>query len=86
MKFEKLIKERYSCRKFKDKAVEQEKIDKILEAGLVAPTACNLQPQRILVLTDKDKIKADAINMHGFEQSISLDLPPLSTIYLKKTR
>ena len=35
---------------------------------------------------DKDKIKADAINMHGFEQSISLDLPPLSTIYLKKTR
>lgn len=58
MKFEKLIKERYSCRKFKGKAVEQEKIDKILEAGLVAPTACNLQPQRILVLTDKDKIKA----------------------------
>lgn len=47
MKFEKLIKERYSCRKFKGKAVEQEKIDKILEAGLVAPTACNLQPQRI---------------------------------------
>ncbi len=35
---------------------------------------------------DKEKIKADAINMHGFEQSISLDLPPLSTIYLKKTR
>lgn len=58
MKFEKLIKERYSCRKFKSKDVEQEKIDKILEAGLVAPTACNLQPQRILVLTDKDKIKA----------------------------
>ena len=28
MEFEKLIKERYSCRKFKDKAVEQEKIDK----------------------------------------------------------
>jgi nitroreductase len=47
MKFEKLIKERYSCRKFKDKAVEQEKIDKILEAGLVAPTACNLQ-ERLL--------------------------------------
>ncbi len=35
---------------------------------------------------DKEKIKTDAINMHGFEQSISLDLPPLSTIYLKKTR
>ena len=35
---------------------------------------------------NKDKMKAETINMHGFEQSISLDLPPLSTIYLKKTR
>ncbi len=35
---------------------------------------------------DHEKIKAEAINMHGFEQSITLDLPPLSTIYLKKTR
>ncbi len=35
---------------------------------------------------NQEKIKAEAVNMHGFEQSISLDLPPLSTIYLKKTR
>ena len=58
MKFEELIKERYSCRKFKNTPVEKEKIEKILEAALVAPTACNLQPQRILVLTDKNIIKA----------------------------
>lgn len=58
MSFEELINARYSCRKFKDTPVEQEKIDKILESALVAPTACNLQPQRILVLTDKEKIKA----------------------------
>lgn len=32
------------------------------------------------------KIKTDDINMHGFEQSISLDLPGLSTLYLKKSR
>lgn len=58
MNFEELIKARYSCRKFKDTPIEKEKIDKILEAALVAPTACNLQPQKILVLTDKEKIKA----------------------------
>ena len=52
------IKDRYSCRKFKNTPVEKEKIEKILEAALVAPTACNLQPQRILVLTDKNIIKA----------------------------
>lgn len=57
MSFEELINARYSCRKFKDTPVEQEKIDKILNSALVAPTACNLQPQRILVLTDKEKIK-----------------------------
>lgn len=35
---------RYSVRKFKDQAVEKEKLDLILEAGRVAPTACNYQP------------------------------------------
>lgn len=34
---------------------------------------------------NKEKIKAEEINMHGFEQSIALDLPPMSTIYIKKT-
>lgn len=32
------------------------------------------------------KLKTESINMHGFEQSISLDLPPMSAIYIKKTR
>lgn len=58
MEFSALIKERYSCRKFEEKEVEQSKIEKILEAARLAPTACNFQPQRILVLTDKEKIKA----------------------------
>ena len=35
---------------------------------------------------DKNAIHTEGINMHGFEQSISLDLPPMTTIYLKKTR
>ncbi len=56
MDFLELAKKRYSCRSFEDKAVEQEKIDKILEAGRIAPTACNFQPQRILVLTDEAEL------------------------------
>ncbi|MEG1845863.1 MAG: alpha amylase C-terminal domain-containing protein, partial [Oscillospiraceae bacterium] len=35
---------------------------------------------------NKEKIKTENINMHGFTQSISLELPPMSTIYLKRTR
>lgn len=54
--FLKLVEERYSVRKFDNKKVEQEKIDLILEAARVAPTACNFQPQRILVLDEEETL------------------------------
>lgn len=47
MDFLELAKERYSVRIYSDEPVEEEKINKILEAGRVAPTAHNNQPQRI---------------------------------------
>lgn len=50
MDFLTLAKTRFSTRGFGGREVEQEKLDRILEAGRVAPTACNNQPQRILVL------------------------------------
>ncbi|MBP1554105.1 MAG: nitroreductase family protein, partial [Oscillospiraceae bacterium] len=50
MDFLKLIEQRYSVRSYSDRPVEQEKLDKILEAGRLAPTAVNEQPQRIFVL------------------------------------
>ena len=56
MDFEKLITERYSVRNFKPSHLSQETIDKILEAGHKAPTGCNYQPQRILVLNTDDSI------------------------------
>ena len=48
--FLQLAKDRHSVRLFDQKKIEQEKLDKILEAGRVAPTAANFQPQRIFVL------------------------------------
>lgn len=45
-----MSKERYSVRKFSEKKVEAEKLEKILEAGRLAPTAKNSQSQRIFVL------------------------------------
>ena len=50
MDFEKVINDRYSVRKFQNKHLEKEIIDKILFAAHIAPTGCNFQPQRILVL------------------------------------
>ena len=58
MDFEKVIAERFSVRKFENKHLEKEVIDKLLHAGHIAPTGCNFQPQRILVLnTDESTIK-----------------------------
>jgi nitroreductase len=56
MEFEKLIAERYSVRSFVQKHLEKEDIDKILEAGHLAPTGCNFQPQRILVMNTDESI------------------------------
>ena len=50
MDFKELSRAWYSLRKFSDRPVEQEKLDLILEAARSAPTAHNLQPQRVLVL------------------------------------
>ena len=43
MSFLELAKARYSCRKLTDKAIEPEKIERILQAAIAAPTAKNLQ-------------------------------------------
>lgn len=50
MDFLELAADRYSVRSFSDKPVEQEKIDLILKAAQLAPTAVNYQPQKIFVL------------------------------------
>ena len=50
MEFNKVIKERYSCKKFDERIVERAQLDAILEAGRVAPTAKNFQEQRIYVV------------------------------------
>ena len=46
-------KKRYSVRSYKSQKVEQEKLDLILEAARVAPTAANLQPVRLIVVQER---------------------------------
>jgi nitroreductase len=57
MDFMEISKKRRSVRKYSDKPLEREKLEKILEAGRWAPTAVNGQPQRILVLNTEDELK-----------------------------
>lgn len=54
MNFIEIAKKRYSVRSYKDKKVEEEKLQKILEAAHVAPTAANRQPVRLIVVQSKE--------------------------------
>ena len=56
MEFLNIAKSRYSVRNYSSQKVEQEKLDKILEAAHVAPTAANLQPVRLIVVREKDRL------------------------------
>ena len=57
MNFLKLAGERYSCRKFSDRSVEAEKINSILAAAGIAPTAKNYQPFRIYYLRSVEALE-----------------------------
>jgi len=50
MDFFELIQSRYSVRAYKSHPVEEEKLQKILEAARLAPTAANRQPIRVIVI------------------------------------
>ena len=50
MEFLDLARARYSVRAYQDTPVEEDKLQRILEAGRLAPTACNLQAFRIVVI------------------------------------
>mgnify|MGYP003172688244 FL=1 len=67
MEFTEVIENRYSCKDYTDKQVEKEKLTKILEAGRFAPTAKNLQEQKIYVVQSKEYLaKIDACTPCGY--------------------
>ena len=56
-----IINKRQSIRRFNEKEVEVEKINKIIEAGMLAPSAKNKQPWRFVIL-DLTKVRYTSIN------------------------
>ncbi len=58
MEFTDVIRTRYSCKKFDGRRIAKEQLKAILEAGRLAPTAKNLQEQRIYVLQSEEALAA----------------------------
>ena len=62
MEFREVIKNRYSCKKYSPRVPEAEKLNAVLEAGRLAPTAKNLQEQHVYVLQSPEALaKLDAV-------------------------
>ena len=60
MSFADLTRERYSCRHFTEESVEPAQLAAILEAGRIAPSACNKHPTRVMVCDTPEKREAAA--------------------------
>lgn len=72
MDFERLAAERFSARKFSDRPVEKEKLMKILEVGRLAPTAKNLQSQRIIAAVTPEGLEKVYKAYHCFSAPVVL--------------
>lgn len=67
MSFLEIARKRFAVRKYETRKVEEFKLLQILEAGRIAPTAANKQPQRIIVIQEEaghEKLKK-AANVYG---------------------
>ncbi|HPJ22025.1 MAG TPA: nitroreductase family protein [Clostridia bacterium] len=57
MEFAKLAAMRQSTRKFEDRPVERELLEKCIEAARLAPSACNAQPWKYIIVDDPELVK-----------------------------
>ncbi len=73
MTFLELASKRYSSRNYKDLPIEEDLLNKVLEAGRIAPTAKNNQPVQIYVLQSKEALeKIRSITRCAFNAPIVL--------------
>jgi nitroreductase len=69
----KLIISRQSDRKYSDRPIEKDKLDRIIEAGRMSPSACNAQPWKFIVVNEPELVNkvagaasAKLIGMNSF--------------------
>ena len=89
MTFQELINLRQSVRKYSETPVEREKIEKIIEAVHIAPSACNSQPWKIIIV-DNQELKNEvakatfskAINFNKF----TIEAPVIAVLVIEKAK
>lgn len=85
MSFAELTRARYSCRHYLDRVVEPEKLQAILEAGRIAPSACNNHPSRVIVCDTPELREKAGIASGRFHRDGSVFGAPLVLLVCAKT-
>lgn len=81
MNFTEIAKSRQSCRSYDpDKAVEEEKLQAVLGAARLAPSACNAQPYHFTVCTGENAKLAAKATMGMGMNKFAADAPVLIVV------
>ncbi len=81
-----LILRRQSDRKYSDRQVEAGKLERILEAGRMSPSACNAQPWKFVAATDHELIKgiAEAASAKGLGMNAFVGQAPVVIVIVRE--
>jgi len=81
-----LIKSRQSDRKYSNIPVEQEKLNRIIEAGRMAPSACNAQPWKFVIITEPDLVAkvADAASAALLGMNTFVNQAPVQIVIVRE--
>ena len=82
-----LIKSRQSDRKYSEKPVEKDKLDRILEAGRMAPSACNAQPWKFIVVDNPELLEklAEAASAKLLGMNMFVSQAPLMIVIVRES-
>jgi len=89
MKFLDLVDQRFSVRKYKNQPVEKEKIIRCLEAAWLAPSACNSQPWKYVVVDDpglKEKVARETFSTLVSFNKFVLKAPVIVVFVIEKPK
>lgn len=89
MTLQELINQRQSVRKYRDKPVEKEKIEQLTKAVHLAPSACNSQPWK-LIIVDEPELKNEVAKA-TFSKTISfnkfaVEAPVIAVLVIEKAK
>ncbi len=89
MTFAELINKRQSVRKYQNKPVEKEKLQQIIEAVHVSPSACNSQPWKLIIVDEpelKTKVAKATFSKTVSFNRFSLDAPVIAVLVIEKAK